>query len=202
MANGGILDAGAGAAQSIGRYFSVISAVPSSLYVTFIYLLVASGSWQHSPDWQHAFGSLAHLGLGGIAFLALAGIGLGIFIHPIQFAVVQFFEGYWGPGPFAQTIRSQRIMRYQNLCEGLNRELDSIIDELAKGASPGTGITLAGTAPLRSRGDEAQRRRDAFPRRARGGAKSCPWLPSWIPRALDVAAGGAGGSRAGTSRRR
>ena len=96
MSDGGIIDASAGVANSIGRYFSVVSFIPSSLYVLFVYLLVASGSWHHPPDWSHAFMSLGHLGVDGVVLLTFLGVGLGIFIHPIQFSIVQFFEGYWG----------------------------------------------------------------------------------------------------------
>src|SRR5277367_7173928 len=73
-----ITDITTGAAQAIGRYFSVISIVPSSLYVTFVYLLIASGSWTHSPDWEHAFTSLEHPGVSGVALLGFLSIGLGI----------------------------------------------------------------------------------------------------------------------------
>ena len=66
--------------------------------------------------------SLEHLGVGGIAFLALLSVGLGVIIHPIQFAVVQFFEGYWGITLIAQAIRARRIRHYQCLCQQLSSE--------------------------------------------------------------------------------
>ena len=122
MSNGSIVDVGTGAAQAIGRYFSVISVIPSSLYVAFVYLLVASGSWNHSPDWNHAFTSLEHISIGGIGALAFLSIGLGLIIHPMQFALVQFLEGYWGTVPAVQSIRTQRILHYQRLCRKLRNE--------------------------------------------------------------------------------
>src|SRR5690348_2547827 len=115
MPNGGIIDVSTGAAQAIGRYFSVISVIPSALYVVFVYLLIASGSWTHSPNWEHAFTSLEHVSIGDIGALAFLSIGLGLVIHPIQFTLVQFFEGYWGTARFAQRIRVQRIMHYRRL---------------------------------------------------------------------------------------
>ena len=118
MPGGSIIDVSTGAAQTIGRYFSVVSVVPSSLYVAFVYLLVASDGSRHSPDWSDGFRSLAHLGFEGIAMLAFLSIGLGVVMHPIQFAVVQFFEGYWGTASLVQNIRSQRILHYQRLCSG------------------------------------------------------------------------------------
>src|SRR5690242_21719791 len=129
MSNAGIVDISTGVASSIGRYFSVISVVPSSLYVVFVYLLVASGSWVHSPDWNHALTSLNQLGT--IGLLAFASIALGVFIHPIQFATVQFFEGYWGTRSLPQAIRYRRIIHYQQLCAAHNMDVKSATDQLA-----------------------------------------------------------------------
>jgi hypothetical protein len=163
MANGGIIDAGSGVAQAIGRYFSVISVVPSSLYVTFVYLLVTSGSWNHLPRWSQAFKSLEELGIGGIGLLALSGIALGVVIHPSQFAIVQFFEGYWGRSSLAQTLRSQRILRYQLLCRELDKETRDAEDKLSEQKKKGVNRAEART-PFRSRRDEAYRIRETFPR--------------------------------------
>ena len=83
------------------------------ILVAYVYLLISSGSWNHPPDWSYAIQSLEHLGVGGVAVLVLVGFGLGLAIHPLQFAVVQFFEGYWGVSRPALRMRSERIMRYQ-----------------------------------------------------------------------------------------
>src|SRR6185437_1105926 len=147
MSNGGIIYAGTGVANSIGRYFSVVSFIPSSLYVLFVYLLIASGSWRHQPDWNQAFMSLGHLGVDGIALLTFVSVGLGIFIHPIQFAIVQFFEGYWGTRSFPQAIRHQRIVRYQRLCEDLDQDVDSINDKFVDWQEAGFRTTLSIRAP-------------------------------------------------------
>lgn len=163
MPNGGIIDVGAGVAQVIGRYFSVISVIPSSLYVIFVYTLITSGSWQHSPDWSHAFKSLEQLGVGGIALLALLSIALGVIIHPAQFAIVQFFEGYWGNKRIAQAIRSQRILRYQIQCEDLDDKMVDASDLLSLLSEARVTATAARTAPL-SRLGEANRVRETFPR--------------------------------------
>jgi hypothetical protein len=159
MASGGIIDVGNSAAQSIGRYFSVISVVPSSLYVTFVYVLITSGSWQRSPNWSHAFRSLEQLGVGGIAFLAFLSVAIGAVIHPSQFAIVQFFEGYWGNAPLAQYLRSRRILRYQRLCESLG---DKHAQLSLKLSAPGVDA-LADRTPLLSRIAEAERARNSFP---------------------------------------
>ena len=160
MANGGIVDVSTGVAQTIGRYFSVVSVIPSSLYVIFTYVLIASGSWQHSPNWGHGVKSLEHLGVGGVAFLAFLSIALGVLIHPIQFAIVQFFEGYWGTSRLAQAIRGRRIMHYQQVCDDLNDEQTRVQDHLNYWPNRASPIIT----PLQSRLDEASRALEAFPR--------------------------------------
>jgi len=96
MSGSGIIDVGTGVANAIGRYFSVISIVPSSLYVIFVYILIETGSWRHAPDWSRAFMSLERLGAGGFALLAFFSIALGVIIHPAQFAIVQFLRDTGG----------------------------------------------------------------------------------------------------------
>jgi hypothetical protein len=164
MPDGSIIDVSTGAGQAIGRYFSIISVVPSFIYIVFVYLLIMSGSWRHAPNWNHAFASLGHLGFDGIAFLALFSIGLALVIHPIQFATVQFLEGYWGSGRVAQAIRVQRIVRYQRLCQKLNKERNAAQNTLAGWKTDETPATLASRTPLLSQYDEARRLRStAFP---------------------------------------
>ena len=159
-----ITDISAGAAQTIGRYFSVISVVPSSLYVTFVYLLIASGSWAHPPDWRQAFSSIEHPGISGIAFIAFVSIGLGIIIHPIQFAIVQFLEGYWGVGRVALSFRAQRILRYQEICETLERRQDSAGKVLNDWKAAGVKTTARSRVRFNAQYFEAKRVRDtAFP---------------------------------------
>jgi hypothetical protein len=159
-----ITDIGTGAAQAIGRYFSVISVIPSSLYVTFVYLLIASGSWVHPPDWRQAFISLEHPGVSGLALLAFLSIGLGIIIHPIQFAIVQFLEGYWGISRTVQAIRTQRVLHYQKLCAKLERAQNSASEVLNSWKEGGVKATPHSRARFNSQYFEAKRIRDtAFP---------------------------------------
>ena len=158
-----MIDMSTGMANSIGRYFSIVSFIPSSLYVLFVYLLATSGSWHHQPDWDLAFTSLGHLGLDGIALLVFISVGLGIFIHPIQFAIVQFFEGYWGTSRPFQAIRYQRIIRYQRLCGSLDDDIDSVDDMFFDWHEAGFMPTPNKSAPHRSKRDEAARARGKFP---------------------------------------
>ena len=163
MSNGSVIDISSGVAQNIGRYFSVISVVPSSLYVIFVYALITSGSWQHSPNWSHAFKSLEQLGLGGVTLLAFLSIALGVIIHPAQFALVQFFEGYWGNTRIAQAIRAQRILHYQQFCAKLNNKKRHAENQRSQLRKSGVAAPSGRVRPL-SVFSEADRVRDSFPR--------------------------------------
>jgi hypothetical protein len=102
-----------GTGKAIGRYFSVVSVLPSILLVTYVFLLFSSGSWQHAPNWHAAFATLRSIGLAGAAVLTVSGIVVALVMHPLQFSMVQLLEGYWGPGWLAQQIRVSRIHRHR-----------------------------------------------------------------------------------------
>jgi hypothetical protein len=99
-------------ATTIGRYFSIVSVVPSLVLVTFILVLVRSGAWNHGPDFAAGVNALTQAGLGGAFALVLAALALGVVLHPLQYALVQFLEGYWGTGPFWQALRKNRIRHH------------------------------------------------------------------------------------------
>jgi hypothetical protein len=79
------VDLTGGTGRAIGRYFSVVSMVPSLLFVVYIFLLVRSNAWSHHPDWGTAIDALAHIGAGGAVILIVLGTAFGIGIHPVQF---------------------------------------------------------------------------------------------------------------------
>jgi hypothetical protein len=109
----GISDAISGTGAAIGRYFSVVSFIPSLFLVGFTYALIESGAWGSSGelDWAKAGNAFTHIG--NLAFLTLLSVAIGIIVHPIQFALVQFFEGYWGTSKLAQRARVVRILHHR-----------------------------------------------------------------------------------------
>lgn len=165
-----LADLATGAVQSIGRYFGVVSVIPSALLVVFVDILILSKSWTGSPDWSSGINEIAHPGLGGFVLLTLASLGVALALHPMQFAIVQFFEGYWGNSGPAQRLRIKRIITYQRLMDKL--ELQQIeaddqlvkLDELGVFNTHATAQSLALRAALMSLSDEAARIREAsFP---------------------------------------
>jgi len=111
-----------GTRESIGRYFSLVSAVPSAFLVAWTTLLVGSGAWSRTPDVGAALGVFAKAGIGGTAGLVLAAIGLGVVLHPMQFAFVQFLEGYWGATPVAREARRRRTCAHWDRVHSLQAE--------------------------------------------------------------------------------
>jgi hypothetical protein len=106
-----------GVGSAVGRYFSVVSFIPSLLLTGFIFALIESGAWSESSslDWARAGNAFTHLG--NLALLILISIALGVVVHPIQFALVQFFEGYWGTSSWTQRARVARMMHHRDKYE-------------------------------------------------------------------------------------
>jgi hypothetical protein len=109
----GLSSAISGVGDAIGRYFSVVSFIPSLFLVGFTLTLLESGAWDGNgePDWAKAGNAFTHVG--NLALLTLVSIAVGVVVHPIQFALVQFFEGYWGTGRVAQRLRAARMWHYR-----------------------------------------------------------------------------------------
>lgn len=115
-----------GVGSAIGRYFSIVSFVPSLFLAGFTFALIESGAWSGSGklDWTRAGAAFTHIG--NLAFLTLISIALGVAVHPIQFALVQFFEGYWGTNRLAQRVRIMRISHHRARSDYLRFELSTL----------------------------------------------------------------------------
>ena len=81
--------------RSVGRYFTVISMVPSLLFL-YAYALFEAGAWSGDFEPAKALHAFESLNAGGIVALIVTALLLGLVLHPFQFAITQFLEGYWG----------------------------------------------------------------------------------------------------------
>lgn len=118
-------------ATTIGRYFTVVSVVPSLLFLAFLVVLIRSGAWSREPDFGAGVRALAELGLGGTFALILGAVALGAVLHPLQFPLVQFLEGYWGISPFWTALRDNRIrfhLRRREILRGYKKESRAVRD--------------------------------------------------------------------------
>lgn len=149
-----------GVGGAIGRYFSVVSFIPSLFLVGFTFSLIESGAWSgnEGPDWVRAGNAFTHLG--NLALLTLISIALGVIVHPVQFALVQFFEGYWGTGRVVQRIRVARIMHHlgsrKSHFSGIKRTQKALNEQVEPQGS-------VGRAELLSLRDESDRLFGGYP---------------------------------------
>jgi hypothetical protein len=87
----------------------LVSFIPSALLVAYVFALLSSGALYQPPDLTSVAHAVSHLSLAEVAGLIFLSVGAGVVLHPLQFALVQLLEGYWGTGATAQRARSARI---------------------------------------------------------------------------------------------
>lgn len=149
-----------GVGRTIGGYFNVVSVVPSAVLVIWLFLLVRSGAPREPPDWSQAFAAVTSAGAGDVASIVAAAVVLGLLLHPLQFAIVQMYEGYWGLGRTAVALRSLRTQRYLARKDTYERLYDAMANDHALSEQTAAADTVV-------RGDEAARLLDYLPRRPR-----------------------------------
>jgi hypothetical protein len=97
-------------AKTIGRYFTVVSFLPSVPFVAYALLLQKSGAWNGAVSMGQA---VAGPDATDASVLAVGSLAPAMALHPLQFALVQFFEGYWGSSRAATYIATSRIQRHR-----------------------------------------------------------------------------------------
>jgi hypothetical protein len=102
-----------GAASRIGTYFDAVTLIPTSLVVTYVFALAATGAWDGTPDWGQSGRALAGLGIGGAAALAGVSLAVSLTLHPLQFGMTQLLEGYWGPRGLARGLAVARTLQHR-----------------------------------------------------------------------------------------
>lgn len=142
----------AGAARTIGGYFNVVSLVPSALLVVWVYLLAATGAPTHAPDWNAAVSSLLALGWPELLGMLAVSVAVGLALHPLQFTLVQLYEGYWGVSRTAVALRAARVRHHQARRRGYQEAFERV------------GATAHPTDLERVEQAESQRLLDYLPR--------------------------------------
>lgn len=66
----------------------------------------------------------------GVAWLLLASLAAGLFLHPLQFAMTQVLEGYWGYSRAARVLLRIRIRHHRNRLQKTQNLLTWIDDRL------------------------------------------------------------------------
>lgn len=131
MAAPSIADAALTAGSRVGRYFSIVTMVPTLFLVLWTYLLVKSDAWRAAPNLEALGIRLADWSIPQVAWLLLGTFVLALFLHPLQFATVQLLEGYWGPSVIALGAMRLRIERHRKRAQCLATrvvKLDEVIE--------------------------------------------------------------------------
>jgi hypothetical protein len=128
MAGASFTDAALGAGSRIGRYFGIVSAVPSALFVLFVYALVRSGAWAGEPHWSAAADAVKNLSLGEVSALSVLSLAFALALHPLQFALLQLFEGYWGSGAISRRLAARMTLSHRRRGRRLELERKPLRD--------------------------------------------------------------------------
>ncbi|HMM95105.1 hypothetical protein [Phycicoccus sp.] len=121
-----------GTTSTIGRYFGVVSVVPSFFFTVWSYLLLVSQPWEGPPDLSglttETPAEAAALGLG----LILTSLVIAVVTHPLQFLAVQALEGYWGPGALGSAMQERHIARHLRRRQQLEESKDYANDRVRR----------------------------------------------------------------------
>lgn len=108
-----IADPALSVSNRIGRYFSLVSMVPSLFLVLWAAALYKTDAWRGKPDLGALRTWLGTVSLRNIAWIILATLAVGLFLHPLQFAMTRLLEGYWGSSLPARIALRWRIGRHR-----------------------------------------------------------------------------------------
>lgn len=132
-----LADQAAGAATTIGRYFSVVSAIPSTLFVAYVYLLVRTGAWSGPVTFSKAVGDA---GLKDLAVLGVGSLAAAIAVHPLQFTLIRLLEGYWGVSELGRSLAVVRIRHHRNRRLMLEAMVETVQAPLRRAEEAGEGL--------------------------------------------------------------
>ena len=98
-----------GTTSTVGRYFGIVSVVPSLFFTVWTYVLVASQPWEGPPNFSGILSANPFTSVAIAVALVLVSLVVAVITHPVQFMAVQLMEGYWGPGPIGRAWQERRI---------------------------------------------------------------------------------------------
>jgi hypothetical protein len=122
--------------QRIGRYFALVSMLPSFFLVLWVYLLLASGGVGGKPAFRKVEVALSHWSAGKVVGLIVVALAVALVLHPLQFAATQLLEGYWGTTPLAIAAMKMRIVYHRKRSRHLYDLASNSDGQLAAEAQP------------------------------------------------------------------
>jgi hypothetical protein len=131
VAGASLADAAFTAGSQIGRYFALVSAIPSALFVFFVYAVVRSGAWTGDPDLDAVGRAVSDITLGEASLLLLLALAVGLLTHPLQYATIQLLEGYWGTTSIGRALAVARVRHHRARAFHLDQRRRDATQELA-----------------------------------------------------------------------
>lgn len=119
------IDAAVSSTRMIGRYFSVVTMVPSVLLVLYVTLLIWAGAWSGPIDPGRIGSAFDESRLLDIGWFAVASLVVALIIHPLRFVTTQILEGYWGTNPVALRLTASAARRHHRKAVRLMTRGDS-----------------------------------------------------------------------------
>lgn len=118
-----MLDSALGLVGRIGRYFSLVTVLPNAALILYVFFVVSATSsgpdLQFQRGWEDIVSQPWHSWL---ALFALA-VLIGLIVHPLQYGLTQFCEGYWGPSHVAVRAATGRILSHRARAARLEQAL-------------------------------------------------------------------------------
>lgn len=81
------------------------------VFAAYVTLLARSGSWGGNVNF---IGAVRGLNINDLALFSIGNLLVAITLHPLQFALIQAFEGFWGGSAIGRKIAVRHIMRHRN----------------------------------------------------------------------------------------
>lgn len=108
-----LLESGLSAAGRVGRYFSVVTLLPTTALVLYVYLLLASGGGTTQFDLIAGLRRVGETSLSQLVWIAGLAVLLALLVHPLQYPLTQLLEGYWGASRLGIAITTKRILAHR-----------------------------------------------------------------------------------------
>ncbi|MEA5364708.1 hypothetical protein VA596_34615 [Amycolatopsis sp., V23-08] len=148
--------------------------LPALSLVLWSAALIASGAWQGAPQLKQLGNEFGQPTVAKIAWILLASLVTGLFLHPLQFAMVQLLEGYWGHTRIARILALIRIDRYRRKQQDLEDRQESVRDQLEKLVDARIQLSSGDAKSVRDEPPSKEEREDLLD--SARGADLAPWL--------------------------
>lgn len=113
-----------GTSSVIGRYFGVVSTLPSVILTFWVYALLTIQPWNGGSLLSRMLPGGPVEQLTRVIVLLVVALAIAVASHPIQFVLVQLLEGYWGKSRTARAWAAKRMLAHLKVRDAADRLLE------------------------------------------------------------------------------